>query len=64
MSKCTFSSSPSGRDFVAELSNQPAPLETHPASERQQSQPQHQTQVQIERDDAIETDSLLSLIHI
>jgi len=55
-----LSTSPSGRDFVAELSNQPAPLETHPASEGQKSQQQHQTQVQIERDDAIETDSLLA----
>ena len=58
----TFSSSPTGRDFVAELSNQQAPLEQSSLSADPQrpKQQQHQTQVQIERDDAIETDSLLA----
>ena len=57
-----FSTSPPGRDFVAELSGQQAPLEkTSPSHQQpQQHQQQHQTQVQIERDDAIETDSLLA----
>ena len=58
--KYIFSSSPPGRYFVAELSNQPAPLEEPPVSSGQKSQQQHQTQVQIEREDAIETDSLLA----
>ena len=35
-------------------------METTSASLEQKSQQQHQTQVQIERDDAIETDSLLA----
>jgi len=56
------STSPPGRDFVAELSGQQAPLEkTSPSHQQpQQHQQQHQIQVQIERDDAIETDSLLA----
>ena len=59
-----FSTSPPGRDFVAELSGQQAPLEktssSHQQPQQHQHQQQHQTQVQIERDDAIETDSLLA----
>ena len=35
-------------------------MEESPVSSGQKSQQQHQTQVQVERDDAVETDSLLA----